>query len=69
MTPTKPDTLEDLARQVLAVREAQKQYFRTRDRGDLQESKRLESQLDRTLSKILAGPEPPAPEPDQLSLF
>jgi hypothetical protein len=46
-------TIVELAQKVKAVRDAQKVYFETRDRGDLATSKRLERALDRAIDVIL----------------
>lgn len=47
---------------VCRMRSAQKQYFRTRSYGDLDESKKLERQVDQAL-RDFSNPN------DQLSLF
>lgn len=49
-------TALELARLVVAMRTAQRKYFRTRGQGDLEASKRLELQLDRTLAELLRQP-------------
>ena len=49
-------TTTELARQVAEMRAAQKKYFRTRGQGDLNESKRLEKQLDQTVTDLLRQP-------------
>lgn len=52
----KPDELIRLA---VEMREAQREYFRTRDRDALQHSKALEQRFDREAKAYLAGPEEP----------
>lgn len=47
---------------VSKMRSAQKKYFRTRSYGDLEESKKLEREVDQTL-RDFSNPK------DQLSLF
>lgn len=47
---------------VCMMRSAQKQYFRTRSYGDLEESKKLEREIDQAL-RDFSNPK------DQLSLF
>ena len=47
---------KDLARLVRAMRSMQKRYFRDRTRGELQESKRLEAEVDRAVEAILSAP-------------
>ncbi len=47
-------TLIELARQVAAMRAAQRKYFRDRGQGDLNESKRLERELDQAVKEILS---------------
>jgi hypothetical protein len=49
-------TTRELARQVLEMRTAQRKYFRTRAQGDLNESKRLERELDQTVTELLRQP-------------
>ena len=49
-------TREELARLALEMRRAQKEYFRTRSTGALEESKRLERQLDHAVDEILQQP-------------
>lgn len=46
----------ELARLVADCRRAQKQYFRTRSTGALEESKRLERRLDEAVEEILRQP-------------
>jgi flagellar basal body-associated protein FliL len=46
-------TTLELARRVKAVRDAQKAYFRDRTGEDLEESKRLERELDKIVKEIL----------------
>jgi hypothetical protein len=46
-------TTIELARRVLEVRQAQKLYFRTRTHEALDESKRLERELDKLADEIL----------------
>ena len=46
-------TAMELAKQIQAVRDAQRRYFRTRDLADLEESRRLERELDRAVKEIL----------------
>jgi len=48
-------TLKDLADMVWRMRQAQKRYFATRERLDLEESKRLEQELDLTVTRIRNG--------------
>jgi hypothetical protein len=49
-------TARDLARTVAKTREAQRKYFRTRAQGDLNESKRLERELDGMVADLLRQP-------------
>ena len=49
-------TATELAKLVAAMRAAQKKYFRTRASGDLEESKRLEKQLDQAVTELLRQP-------------
>lgn len=51
-----PPTLIPFARQVRAVRDAQRKYFRSRTPADLEASKRLEKELDAAVDSILATP-------------
>lgn len=51
--------VQALAQQVKAVRDAQKQYFKTRDNMQLQHSKLLERELDEHIEKILIDSEHP----------
>lgn len=45
-----------------AMRQAQKQYFRTRDKADLNQSKRLEVEVDKLLVAALAKRPPGSPQ-------
>ncbi len=47
------ERLKQVAEKALAVRNAQKQYFKTRDRDDLSRSKTLEKELDKLLPAAL----------------
>ena len=49
--------LKQFALEVQKMRNAQKNYFRTRTYAALNESKRLESQIDKTVQEILENPE------------
>lgn len=49
-------TTVELARLVNAMRTAQRKYFRTRGQGDLEESKRLERQVDDAIRDIHVQP-------------
>jgi hypothetical protein len=49
-------TVEELARKVLKMRRAQKEYFRTRSSAVLEESKRLEKQVDQVVDEVLTQP-------------
>jgi hypothetical protein len=51
-------TVEELARLVKRMREAQARYFRTRDTAALAESKDLERRIDEAVRGVLS-PEPP----------
>ncbi len=51
-------TLMELALLAKTMRDAQKNYFRTRDLAALETSKRLERQLDDTVAAILNPPGP-----------
>ena len=54
------------------TREAQKKYFRTRDRADLRTSKALERELDKaidTYHRVVLGLDPAQPDPVQPDLF
>lgn len=46
-------TLEDLARLVNEMRQAQKTYFRTKSASALDEAKRLEKQVDDACREVL----------------
>ncbi len=50
--------LADLGRQ---MRMAQKRYFATKERGELELAKKLEAQFDRACAEVLAGPEDDLP--------
>lgn len=45
----------DLARLVMEMRHAQKEYFRTKSKTALGESKRLEEKVDRACFEVLDG--------------
>lgn len=47
------DELQKLAKQILEVRVAQKNYFRERTQHNLELSKKLERELDETISEII----------------
>lgn len=47
------ERLKQVAEKTLAMRTAQKQYFRTRDRDDLSRSKALEREVDKLLPAAL----------------
>ena len=47
-------TTIELAHRVQAMRQAQKLYFRTRTSGALDESKRLERELDKLVDEIIS---------------
>lgn len=51
-------TLEELARLVADMREAQKRYFRTKDVKFLNQSKDLERRVDKATADILNPPSP-----------
>lgn len=54
---------------VALMRDAQKEYFRTRSHDALRKSKALESEIDREIERVRSlGYEPPAP-PIQQNLF
>ncbi len=46
---------EDFFLLVQMMRDAQKEYFRTREIDKLQESKRLEKEVDKALLELLTG--------------
>lgn len=48
-------TATELAKLVAKMRHAQKEYFRTRSTSALEESKRLERQVDEACQAILDG--------------
>jgi hypothetical protein len=48
-------TAKELARLVYNMRRAQKQYFKTRGSDALEESKRLEKEVDSKVKEILWG--------------
>ncbi len=48
-------TLEDLAKLVIEVLDAQKKYFKTRGKDDLIASERLESELRTKANQALEG--------------
>lgn len=50
---TQIERLKQAAAKALEVRTAQRQYFRTRDHGDLARSKALEKELDKMLPAAL----------------
>lgn len=56
-------TTIELARKVQAMRTAQKVYFKSRDIKSLDQSKRLERELDKLLAEILAD------KPARLPIF
>lgn len=58
--------LIELARLVIATRNAQSEYFRSRSPFSLRNAKQLEAQLDRLAATITAPAPPPPPAP---SLF
>lgn len=49
-------TIEELARRVLAMLDAQKRYFASRSSADLEASKALERALRRECQDLLRGP-------------
>jgi hypothetical protein len=49
-------TTVELARLIVEMRAAQKEYFRTRTQGALERSKQLERQLDRAVVDVLRQP-------------
>lgn len=51
------------------MREAQKDYFRTRTQQALQQSKALEAEIDREISRVRAAGFTPPPQPRQPNLF
>lgn len=61
-------TVLQLAARVKEVRDAQRAYFRTRDKAVLATSKRLERELDATVDRLL-GPATPVSLPGQGELF
>ncbi len=50
---------DELIRLAVEMREAQREYFRTRDRDALKYSKALEQRFDREAKAYLHGPEEP----------
>jgi hypothetical protein len=54
---------------VALMREAQKDYFRTRSRDALRKSKALEAELDREIERVRAMGYPAEQQPQQPSLF
>ena len=50
--------MEDLVKLVKEMREAQKEYFRTRDKSMLQRSKELEKAVDNTYQSITSQSKP-----------
>lgn len=54
---------------VSLMREAQKDYFRTRTQQALQQSKALEAEIDREISRVRAAGFTPPPQPRQPNLF
>lgn len=55
-------TAKEFFKLVIEMRNAQKSYFRTRDKGDLQRSKELEKQVDdeiRRVERLQVEPELP----------
>ena len=49
--------MDDLETLVRKMRQAQRKYFRTRDRKVLEESKELEQTVDKRLDELERGPE------------
>ena len=54
-------SLQEFARQVIIVMDAQTKYLKTRERDDLITSKQLEKNLRETARRILDGVEPDEP--------
>lgn len=54
---------------VALMREAQKDYFRTRSRDALRKSKALEAELDREIERVRAMGYPAEQQPQQPRLF
>ena len=48
-------TVKELARMVYEMRKAQKEYFKGRGSDSLEESKRLEREIDKTVEEVLRG--------------
>ena len=64
--------MHEFIKLVKTMRAAQKVYFRTRDRADLIDSRRLEAEVDRAIKTLQASEksQPPwDPEEKQPSLF
>lgn len=53
-----PKTLEGLAQLVGRMRQRQVDYFKTRDRGVLADSKKLEREVDQAVKAVREGPGP-----------
>jgi len=54
---------------VAAMREAQREYFRTRSRSSLEKSKRLEQEIDAEIKRVYAIVGAPPALPPERSLF
>lgn len=54
---------------VALMREAQKEFFRTRSKDALRKSKALEAEIDREIERVLALGYPAREPPQQPSLF
>lgn len=54
---------------VALMREAQKEYFRTRSHDALRKSKALEAEIDREIERVRAMGYPAEQQPQQASLF
>lgn len=54
---------------VALLREAQKEYFRTRSRAALTKSKALEAEIDREIERVRAMGYAPPSQPQQPNLF
>lgn len=54
---------------VALMREAQKEYFRTKSRDALRKSKALEAEIDREIERVRAMGHTAPAQPQQTSLF
>ena len=61
--------MEEFIQKVAAMRRAQRDYFKSRDRYNLREAKRLEAEVDAELSAMDKQPAPEMKINNQAKLF